>query len=110
MSLDVYLCDDADGSDCHLYWRNITHNLAPMGDAAGIYKELWRPGEIGIKVASQLIEPLSAAIRILHASRARWEKHNPPNGWGNYDGFVEFVVAYRDACDKYPSARVEVSA
>ena len=42
----------------YVYSANITHNLTKMADEAGIYECLWRPEEIGITKAGQLIEPL----------------------------------------------------
>lgn len=32
------------------------------------------------------------------------EKLNPENGWGSYDGFLEFINRVLDASKKYPSA------
>lgn len=45
-----------------VYSANITHNLNRMAEAAGIYKELWRPEEVGIVKAAQLVEPLRAGL------------------------------------------------
>ena len=58
MSLDVslYVGDD------RVFDANITHNLTTMADKAGIYGPVWRPEEVGIVVASQLIEPLRKGI------------------------------------------------
>lgn len=44
----------------HVYERNMTHNLANMAAAAGVYEALWRPEEIGITKAIDLILPVSA--------------------------------------------------
>lgn len=95
--------------DCEGYAANITHNLGKMAAAAGIYTELWRPEEIGITKARQLIEPLRAGLTLLLAEPARFEMLNPDNGWGTYDGLVKFVSAYLAACGDYPDADVTVS-
>jgi hypothetical protein len=92
-----------------VYWANITHNLNKMADAAGIYKHLWRPDEIGITKAAQLIEPLRAGLALLKSDRERFEKFNAPNGWGLYEHFVPFVEKYPAACEEYPDADVHVS-
>src|SRR6266496_3980933 len=55
-----YIAAEVNG--CELYWRNITHNLNTMADAAGIYKHLWRPEELGITKAGELIAPLAAGL------------------------------------------------
>lgn len=91
-----------------VYSDNITHNLTAMAEAAGIYRELWRPEEIGITKAAQLIEPLKAGLVKLKANPAEYEKHDAPNGWGQYKNFVPFVENYLAACEQYPDADVRV--
>jgi len=91
------------------YSRNITHNLNSMALAAGIYKELWHPDEIGIVRAAQLVEPLTAGLALLESDPARFEAFNPENGGGDYEGLVEFVRDYLRACETNPDARVSVS-
>lgn len=92
-----------------VFTANITHNLNRMAEAAGIYQHLWRPEEIGITKAEQLIEPLEAGLKKLHGDPDEFKKHNPSNGWGTYEGLVEFVSEYLEACKKYPDAKVSVS-
>ena len=38
-----------------------------------------------------------------------FKKYNPPNGWGSYEGLLKFVRDYRNACEDYPDAEIEVS-
>jgi hypothetical protein len=92
-----------------VYSGNITHNLGAMAAEAGIYQHLWRPEEIGITHARQLIEPLQTAIVTLEADPPRFEKHNAPNGWGLYEHFVPFVRDVLAACEANPDATIEVS-
>lgn len=92
-----------------VYDANITHNLGKMAAAAGIYIELWRPEDIGITKARQLLAPLDAGLTVLLAEPARFKTFNPENGWGTYEGLVDFVRAYRSACEQYPDADVSVS-
>ena len=80
-----------------VYSANITHNLILMAKEAGIYKELWRPEEIGITKAKQLIEPLTKGLELLKSDRPRFESLNPDNGWGSYIGFVLWVGKYLSA-------------
>lgn len=98
--------DDLESDE--VYWANITHNLIAMADAAGIYEPLWRPDEIGISKASQLIEPLSAGLEKLKADPVGFEKYNSANGWGLYKNFVPFVENYLLACVENPDAEVSV--
>ena len=91
-----------------VYSANITHNLNRMAGEAGIYKELWRPEEVGITQAKQLIEPLRRARAALLDNSARFEPFAPESGWGTYGGLVKFVVDYLAACEKFPEAMVTV--
>lgn len=98
-----------DEEDRRVYSANITHNLGKMATAAGIYECLWRPEEIGINRAEQLISPLSLGLRRLEDDPSEFHKYNSPNGWGLYEHFVPFVRAYLEACKAYPEATVSVS-
>jgi len=106
MSLDVHLTKVM---PTEVYWANITHNLGQMAEEAGIYKALWRPDEIGITHAAQLIEPLRAGLSLLKSDPARFEKFNAPNGWGMYEHFIPFIEKYLEACQANPDAEVSVS-
>jgi len=117
MSLDVYLtepiicqhCGKSTGDGVGVYDSNITHNLGAMAGEAGIYSYLWRPEEVGIETAGQLIEPLRAGLEKLKADPARFETFNSPNGWGLYKHFVPFVEQYLTACEEHPKALVRAS-
>lgn len=120
MSLDVYLSEyDRPCPHCkqtilgfdgvERYSANITHNLAAMAEEAGIYKHLWRPEELGITQASELIIPLRDAVVLMQEDPSRFRKHNSPNGWGIYENFVTFVASYANACAEYPDSYVRVS-
>lgn len=92
-----------------LYSSNITHNLARMANEVGIYKHLWRPEEVGMEFASDLIDPLREALHLLKMSPEKYKKFNPENGWGSYDVFVNFVENYLNACYKFRDAEIAVS-
>ena len=91
-----------------VYWANITHNLGKMAEAAGIYKHLWRPEEIDIETASQLIKPLTIGLGKLRAKPEFFKTFDAPNGWGLYIHFVPFVEEYLAACKEHPDAIIEV--
>ena len=88
---------------------NITHNLNKMADAAGLYQIVWRPDENKITYAEQLIDPLTEGLARLKANPESFKKYEPSNGWGSYDGLVQFLEEYLDACKKFPQALVYVS-
>lgn len=124
MSLDVYLEGEPREASCvcshclephkrtqapELYSANITHNLGGMASAAGIYRHLWRPDELSITRAAELIEPLERGLERLRALPDHFRKYDPSNGWGDYNGLVRFVANYLDACRAHPEAHVKVS-
>ena len=81
-----------------VFSANITHNLNTMAGEAGIYEYLWRPDEIKITKAKELIEPLRKGLHNLKSQPEKYKKFNPKNGWGSYDGLVKFVENYLNAC------------
>lgn len=91
------------------YEDNITHNLGQMAGEAGIYQHLWRPEELGIIMARQLIRPLREGLKKLGCEPDRFRAFDSPNGWGDYEGLVTFVRNYLTACINYPYARVRAS-
>ncbi len=124
MSLDVYLkgattdvpcrCPNCDHEHTrketeYFYDANITHNLGEMAVDAGLYKSLWRPEELGITKASQLVLNLRLGLKLLEDDPERFKKFNPKNGWGDYGLLVSFVRNYLDACEKFPDAEISVS-
>lgn len=106
MSLDVELYSVRRVS---VFDANITHNLTNMADAAGIYKHLWRPDEIGITKASQLIEPLRKGIAAMKSNPEKFRAFEPENKWGTYDNFVPWLERYLAACEENPDAEIEIS-
>jgi hypothetical protein len=89
-----------------VYTANITHNLNAMADSVGLYRYLWRPEELGITKAKELIDPLRNGLHNLKLDPETHKKFNPSNGWGNYEILVEFIEHYLNACYKYPEAEV----
>ena len=111
MSLSVYLNATR---KTEVYSANITHNLSTMADNVKIgehtlYEYLWRPEEMGIKQAGELIIPLREGLKKLKSNPKKYKKFDSPNGWGLYVHFVPFVENYLTACEQNPDAEVEVS-
>lgn len=106
MSLDVYLTAV---KSCTVFDANITHNLNRMAEAAAIYKHLWRPEEIGITKAAQLIEPLKAGLALMKSDPERFRAFNASNGWGTYEQFIPWIEKYLAACEENPDASVSIS-
>lgn len=105
---DPIVCNDTD-EDNEVYGANITHNLARMAEEAGLYYPLWRPEEICVIKAKQLIVHLCFGLEKLKADPERFKAFNPSNGWGTYEGLVNFTQQYLEACQQYPEATINVS-
>lgn len=105
MSLDVYL---KVVQPVAIFQDNVTHNLGPMAKEAGLYHVLWRPEELGITKARELIPHLQAGLHLLRSDPDRFSAFNPSNGWGSYSALVDFVSNYLCACEQHPDAEVEV--
>jgi hypothetical protein len=98
-----------DYEDTKLFSADITHNLNEMAKAVGLYEVLWRPEEIGITIASQMILPLEKGVKELEANPDKYKAYNPPNGWGNCEGFVSFCKSVLQKCREYPDAVIEAA-
>lgn len=92
-----------------VFSANITHNMTKMADEADLYYALWRPDERGWTHAHHIIPLLTTGLVDLKSSPETFKLLNPENGWGSYEGLVEFVESYLAACKQYPDAKIEVS-
>ena len=114
MSLDIDLVVTKPTT---VYTDNITHNLGRMasevkvgiGGCLSLYDIMWRPEEHNITHARQIADLLDEAFNILLSDPEKYRKYNPENGWGSYDGLVDFVYKYRNACWDNPDAELRVS-
>ena len=114
MSLDVDLMVTKPTS---VYSANITHNLTKMADEVkmnymagtiSLYTILWRPEELQFTKAREIADFLDEGFNILLSDPEHFKKFDPENGWGNYDGLVNFVYNYRNACWDNPDAELRV--
>lgn len=121
MGLDVYLypevgeekkcphCNSTYIAKEQVYDSNITHNLAEMADKAGLYQICWRPEELGLIKAKDLIPGLKEGLAKLLKDPEYFKRFNSSNGWGDYYTLVNFVTHYLEACTSNPDCVVEVS-
>ena len=120
MSLDFYLegeprqhicpeCGHPGTKTDQVFWRNITHNLGKMADAAGIYDVLWHPNDKGQVRAKDIVPALKAGLSDLLNRPGHFQQFDAKNGWGLYEHFVPFVQAVLAACEANPDALVRAS-
>ena len=112
MSLDVDLMVTQPVS---VYYNNITHNLGKMAgevklsNGLTLYDVMWRPDERGLKFAKDISELLDEGWNILLSEPDYFKTFNPDNGWGSYEGLIDFVYRYRNACWDNPDAELSIS-
>lgn len=102
MSLDFTIYAQVPSRMGEVYSRNITHNLIHMADLAGLYDVLWHPVENGYRKAKDIIPRLRIGILLLKSDPERFKKFNPNNGWGTYEGLLDFAEAVLETCLEYP--------
>ena len=114
MSLDVSLMVT---QPTEVYTGNITHNLGemakavPVGNGLTLYAVLWRPDEIDppLTLGKELTVHLSIGLNVLLDNREYYIKYTPENGWGDYDGLVDFTRNYLMASIQHPDSTIVVS-
>lgn len=92
-----------------VFSANITHNLGTMASNAGIYKHLWRPEELNITTAKELIDPLKKGLADMKKRPKYYKQFNATNGWGLYEHFIPWIEDYLNACIEYPESKIYVS-
>jgi hypothetical protein len=91
MSLDIYLYENKDDGQ-PIYNANVTHNLGRMAKEAGFYQALWRPEEIGIEKAKDLVPYIRNGINKMCEDPDYYKQFDSPNGWGTYDDFLLWLI------------------
>jgi hypothetical protein len=97
MSLDLYLNCGHCGSEVASF--NYTYNVAKMWYAVTDDEQMV---QIEGMAAYEAAPKIQKAIEKLKADPETFRKMNPPNGWGDYDRFVEWLEEIRQACLKNP--------
>jgi CCR4-NOT transcription complex subunit 1 len=79
-------------------------------------KELQVTGKLfGSLIQHQLVSSITLGIALRYVLEAlrkdpeHYKQWNPENGWGSYEGLLNFVAEYRNACLDNPDAELRVS-
>ena len=97
---------------------NITHNLSGMashvpvklkdGTQTTLYYVCWRPEEILDKPnTNDVLDLLIQGLMYMIEYRKELLQYESPNGWGTYNGFMKFLLNYKQACEDNPNCKVE---
>lgn len=102
-------CGHVEAGENSVYERNITNNLINMGNAAGIGDAIWSPEDIKATKAKHIIDLLQDGLDKMIGRPEHFSKFNAANGFGTYEGMVNFVHEYLKACKDNPEAFIKVS-
>jgi hypothetical protein len=89
-----------------VFEEDMTHNVAGMAKAAGLYEAIWHPYRFSDQSPGAMAERLREGLAKLKADEATIRPLEPSNGWGTYDDFVEFVERLIRVCETFPNAEV----
>jgi len=104
-SCDPYIVNPT--LDNYVYERNVTNNYVQIASEVGLFYPIWRPVEVGIKKANQLIPLLEEGLTLLFTPPLdKFRELEPSMGWGTYEHFTEFIQEYLAACKEYPNTEV----
>jgi len=106
VSYDVHLEIDTGGEHPAYVTENQspTYNLGPM-----FCEALGAPlRSLDGKLASEALPIVSAALVAMAADPAKFKALNPSNGWGDFDGAINFLRWLQSECSAHPKATVRV--
>lgn len=100
--------DRANYNESEHWTANITHNLNTMAHAIPVmfgdvpttlYYACWRPEEIGAGTVADILPMIIQGIHYMVDHRKELLQYNPENGWGDYNGFMKFLLNYKQALE-----------
>ncbi len=62
------------------------------------------------KRCKDVVLNLEKAVLYMKENKVELEKLNPKNGWGNYEGALEYLEKILKKCKDYPSGKIIVCA
>lgn len=107
MSYDVWLTIDTGGPNPALVAEigNCTSNVSPMwADALG--RSL---GQYDGAIAAYALPDLRAAVACMEDDPAHYRAMDPVNGWGDYEGALDYLRRLVVACAANPKATIRIS-
>lgn len=111
MSYDIalYVTVDTGGPEPHEFCPadigNYTANVSGMwAEALG-----YRLAELKDETAGDYVDDLIRAVADMEANPVKCEAMNPANGWGDYDGALDYLRRLRDACAAHTKATIYIS-
>ncbi len=85
---------------------NYTSNVSPMWTSALGGTRLREFHHVSCAEAAG---PLAEAVKRMEADPAAYQGMNPSNGWGDYEGALDYLRRIAEACAAHPKCRIRVS-
>lgn len=108
MSYDIYLEIDTGGESPATVYEvgNYTSNVSGMWTQALNDRALY---EFDGMAATEAVPLLDAGIAAMEADPAGFRELNPANGWGRYEGALDYLRRLRAGCVEHPKTVIRVS-
>lgn len=100
MSLDISLSAVV---RTDVFSDNITGNVEPMWREAGCHDALYKSKG---KAAYEVLDELKAGLSLMESEPERFKALNPSNGWGDYDGALEWLRRLICVFELYPDGKI----
>lgn len=105
MSFDISIhVPGKHGTTSEEWDRNLTYNLSSMMREGGLIL-----GNLDGERAGALVATLQDLHKSMLDDPERYKAHNPPNGWGDYDGLLRFVHDFAVVAEAHPDGIVLIS-
>ncbi|NUR38796.1 MAG: hypothetical protein HOV73_01750 [Streptomyces sp.] len=109
--IDLYATIDTGHAD-----GPMTITIAEVGNYTSNVSGMWadaighRLFELNGRTAGDALEQLTEAVARMRATPDHYRAMEPANGWGNYDGALQYLDRLRDACESHPKTTIRISA
>jgi hypothetical protein len=81
-----------------------TYNLSPMWRLAGVFEG--SSSELDGMLAAEVAVLARLGLHRVDRDEAAFEALNPPNHWGDFEGFVRILTLTAETCEEHPTAIV----
>lgn len=106
------------------YWVYLTtndalgdeHVLVEVGNYTSNVSAMWAKAlghqlrDLHGRTASEATENLARAVADMAACPDLYEAMNPANGWGDYQGALNYLTRLYDGCRRWPDSTITISS
>ena len=92
--------------------RAYAYNASPTFNLSGMFAAAFEGGisaTLKGKSAAEAAPLIRAALDKMLADPPAFKALNPPNGWGTYEGAIQFLQEFAQACAEHPLCTVNAT-